>query len=77
MKQFILMNKNTGEIGCGIRFNCFDHPEDRELMNLEGYKINLTSVDPDAWAIQCSDTEPWLMFGKEMIVDKLEIVCEL
>jgi hypothetical protein len=61
VKEYVFINKRTGELGLAIGFNYADQPEDQELMNLEGYRVSLRPNVPDAWAIQPSEGHPWVM----------------
>lgn len=62
MKQLILMNK-SGDLCAGIRLTFFDKYSDDEIVieNLHGFKVSVSSVEPDAWAIMPYEGHPWVM----------------
>jgi hypothetical protein len=80
MKQFVIMNKITGEIDIGIRINLFDRNDDSSIIELPNYKIHLTPDVCDAWLMHTlfmSGQECWIYIDKKIFESKCEIVCEL
>lgn len=81
MKQLVLMNKETGELGLGIRINWFGHPDDIKLASMEGYSVMLScELDCDAWLLftgAMDKNEPWNFIKKEFLENKCEVLCEL
>lgn len=62
VKQFVLMNSETGAMGCGLRLKFFDSVNVREIESAPGYVVSLDIVDgdPDLWAIQAYEGQPWI-----------------
>ena len=79
MKQIILMNKETGELGLGIRIRFSDNDDDFKLEKLAGYTISIRE-ECDAWLIYSgsnsqSETDgPFLCCNKEIVDKHIEIV---
>lgn len=76
----ILMNKNSGELGIGIRLAFMDKRETQEVASLPGYSVLLTPNEPDAWAIFAGDEDaagPWLLVADPKRISLFEDLGEL
>lgn len=79
MKQFVLMNKKTGEQAAGIRLMFFDNPTTQVIETVPGYSVSLASVcdEPDLWAVQADENELWYVIPSDILMKKVEVVDEL
>lgn len=77
LKQFVLMNKKTGEVGIGFRLSFFDNEMGSELDVYKDYKISVTANEPDFWAILSPENNFWLVVMPDLVQDALEILGEL
>lgn len=78
VKHFVLMNKETGEIGIGVRATLTDGAEhEQEICALAGYSLQLRTHDFDGWLVAAEMDQPYVYASKEMVERKLEIIGEL
>lgn len=81
MKQLILMNKKTGELGLGCRVQLFDNIlNEDELGGLPGYSISIRGSDFDGWIFFSGKPEndhPWIWVNRKILDDKCEVIGEL
>lgn len=79
MKEYLLQNKKTGNLGVGIKMSFFDQPMlDEPLANVQGYSVKLVNQNEfDAWAITSSDKDPWIMINKKVADSLIECLGEL
>lgn len=81
MKKFVVVQKETGELGLIIRLNAFDKVDDEPLCSLEGYAIKMFhESECDIYAMHSgSDTAegPWLLIERKYVDEKCEIIGEL
>ncbi len=81
MSQLILINKETGELGLGIKIDFHDKFEStNEMCKMEGYSIGFRPVQHDGWLLFSGDNEaegPWLYMKAEAVDSRVEIYGEL
>lgn len=78
MKAFVLMNKETGEIGVGVKVLLFDDSFlENEIASLAGYSIQLRNQDFDGWLVAAEDEQPYIYAPKAMVEKSIEVLGEL
>ena len=73
--QFVLMNKDNGEVGVGIKVWAFDDNAEVEIN--DDYKVALLWKEPTHWAISGGDNSAYVLLPFELVDEKLEILSEL
>ena len=68
MKQILIMNKNTGDVGVGVKVNFFEKwTEDREIAVLGEHSIGLIPRTHDGWIVKVSEDSEWIYVTPEMV----------
>ena len=76
MTEHVLMNKQTGNFGIGVKIDYHDHTYyEKELTKLEGHSVILRSPDFDAWLIH--EGNFYLHVHRKMVDEKCEVIGEL
>lgn len=79
--QLIVMNPLNAEVGIGIRVDFHDNKYKRELGNMPGYSLQLTSLeDFDGWLLLSGENEasgPWMFIDKDKLKKDFVVVGEL
>ena len=76
----VLLNKNNGNLGIGIRVSFYDKAPDFPLAKLDGYSLRLASEDYEGWIIEDAlqdGTRIWYYVNKSFVEEKTEILGEL
>lgn len=82
MKQLILMNKETGEVGLGIRIQLFDNllPSKDSLTGDNSYILAVAYDVGYHWLIfagEPNEDHPWVFQRREFVDKNVEILGEL
>lgn len=80
MKELILINKETGELGLGIKINFYDNWETNNVCKIEGYTVGFRPSKHDGWLIFTGKNEaegPWIFCKMELVDEKIESLGEL
>lgn len=77
----VLMNKETGALGLGMRMVLFDKEPIEPMASIEGYSIRMVhETEFDMWMIFSGEPKsdgPWLMVNRKAIDAKCEVLCNL
>lgn len=72
----VLLHKETGRLGVGIRVSFYDKVQDFPLKNMDGYSIRLSTEDYDGWLID-NESNIWIFVTKELAEKTLDFLGEL
>ena len=72
MKQIVMINKETGELGVCIKVNFFEKwTEDREISSLGEHSIGLIPKNPDGFLTIVREGSPFIFVPAELVRDEV------
>ncbi len=78
MKQWLLMNRKTGEFGAGVKISFFQKwTEEVELVNLDKISIGVIPTVPDGWIVKTTEDAVWVFVTPEMVDRVLDVIGEI
>ncbi len=77
MKEYVLMNRETGLTALGVKLLMFDGPDDRILEPSTLGKIAWLPKNPDYWGISTAEGTGFLVMPFAMVDEKIEVIAEI
>lgn len=74
MKEYILMNKQTGKTALGIKLHLFDNVDEEIMSKKELGKISWLPNKPDFFALCTDEDTAFVLLPYEMVSDVTEVI---